>query len=294
MIFGTVCQMMKPYPFYLVNVFANTHFGGNPLAVFYSADDLTDEQMQKIACQFNLSETVFVIKASDDRAVANLRIFTPEYELPLAGHPVLGGAFVLKTILNLPNEFRVNTLAKTVDVKIDSDNVVLKLSGFDSHKSVATADELGKLVNLSPNDIKSQAFWVNTGSCQLLLTIKNQTALNTAKIDKTLFENLCQKECQIPQLCLWCEEDDTVFVRFFYMHNGAVVQDAGTGSACANLGAYFIEHNRYPLTKTIHQGDDMGRPNRLTLSVDKNQQIFVGGKVIQVGKGQFFVPLESE
>lgn len=289
MIFGIVCQMMKTYPFYLVNVFANTHFGGNPLAVFDSADDLTDDQMQTIAHQFNLSETVFIIKPSDNKAVANLRIFTPEYEMPFAGHPTLGSGFILAKLLNFPNEFTLNTLAKPVKIFVNNSHIELQLSGFDIRPSLATIDELSQLINVSPNDIKNRAFWVNSGSCQLLLNVKNQTALNNAKIDKILFENLCQKEQEIEQLCLWCEQGDKIFVRFFFINNGIVVQDSGTGSACANLGAYFISENRYPITKTIHQGDNMGRANRLTLKVDENQQIFVGGNVIEVGKGELFV-----
>lgn len=110
---------MKTYPFYLVNVFAESHFGGNPLAVFAHADGLNDEQMQAIAKQFNLSETVFIFPPSDQHgvsAVADLRIFTPNYELPLAGHPTLGSAFILRQLTDLPNHFVLNTLAKPVEV----------------------------------------------------------------------------------------------------------------------------------------------------------------------------------
>lgn len=75
--------MLTPYAYHLVNVFAETYFGGNPLAVFPQADGLTDQQMQLIARQFNLSETVFVHQTTENSAVRKLRIFTPDYELPL-------------------------------------------------------------------------------------------------------------------------------------------------------------------------------------------------------------------
>ena len=91
-------------------------------------------------------------------------------------------------------------------------------------------------------------------------------------------------------LCLWSQDNDDVFVRFFSIEKDQVVQDSGTGSACANLGAYFISQNQYPTYKRIFQGDDMGRPNRLTLKVDESQTIFVGGNVISVGKGEFYLP----
>lgn len=98
---------MRIYPFKLVNVFAKTLFGGNPLVVFPQSDGLNDSEMQQIAKQFNLSEAVFAF--SSKTAVADLRIFTPERELPLAGHPTLGCAFVLQKLYNLPNEFVLNT-----------------------------------------------------------------------------------------------------------------------------------------------------------------------------------------
>ena len=95
---------MQTYTYHIVNVFADNHFGGNPLAVFPSADGLTDQQMQAIAQQFNLSETVFLFAPTAKhgvQAVADLRIFTPNYEMPLAGHPTLGAAFVIQQLQNL-------------------------------------------------------------------------------------------------------------------------------------------------------------------------------------------------
>ena len=76
----------------------------------------------------------------------------------------------------------------------------------------------------------------------------------------------------------------------FFEQNSVMVEDSGTGSACANLGAYFISQNNYPLTYTICQGDDMGRANRLLLKIDDEQNIYVGGQVIQVGRGEFYLP----
>lgn len=286
---------MTKYPFHLVNVFAETHFGGNPLAVFPNAGGLTDEQMQQIAPQFNLSETVFIFAPTDlhgKKAIANLRIFTPNYELPLAGHPTLGSAFILKQLNTVPNEFVLNTQAKPVKISVQGSHINMQIAGFSHETSLATADELAKAISLMPQDIESQAFWLNSGSPQLLLQVLSKESLFNAKIDKDLLAQICQKNRGREMICLWFadSENDNVFVRFFSLENGVIIQDSGTGSACANLGAYFILQHQYPIAKNIYQGDDMGRPNRLALKVDKDQHIFVGGNVIEVGKGEFYLP----
>lgn len=283
---------MQQYPFHLVNVFAETHFGGNPLAVFPHADGLNHEQMQSIAQQFNLSETVFIFAPTDlhgTKAVANLRIFTPNYEMPLAGHPTLGSAFVLKQLNDLSTNFMLNTVAKPVQITANDSHITLSLTGFDHQISHATAEELAKAVGLTVNGIDSQAYWLNSGSPQLFLQVLSKESLFNAKIDKDLLATICQKNQGREMICLWAMEKDIIFVRFFSLENGTIIQDSGTGSACANLGAYFILQNKYPIAKTIHQGDDMGRPNRLTLNVDNEQNIFVGGNVIEVGKGEFYL-----
>lgn len=290
---------MNIYSYYLVNVFAESHFGGNPLAVFPNADGLTDQQMQQIAQQFNLSETVFIFKPTDlhgenshnQQAVANLRIFTPNYELPLAGHPTLGSSFMLQKLQNLPIEFILNTQAKPVKITVQGSHIKMQIAGFSHETSLATADELAKAIGLTPQDIEPQAFWLNSGSPQLLLQVLSKESLFNAKIDKDLLTEICQKNHGREMICLWfADSDNQVFVRFFSLENGAIIQDSGTGSACANLGAYFILQGQFPLEKAIFQGDDIGRPNRLSLRVDSEQNIFVGGNVIEVGKGEFYLP----
>lgn len=282
---------MKTYPFYLVNVFAESHFGGNPLAVFWQADGLTDDDMQKIAQQFNLSETVFIFKPSDTKTVADLRIFTPTHEMAFAGHPTLGACFVLKQLQALPDNFLVKTLAKSVLVDVKDNHVAFTIKGDEIYPEKHLAD-LANVCRLTIADI-ADGFYVNAGTVQLLVKLNSHQALQQVSINLPVLKTLYQNNpfvCDEPSIYLWYEEGERVFARMFFEQNG-VAEDSGTGSACANLGAYFIHHHRYPITKTIHQGDDMGRPNRLSLAVDGNGQILVGGRVIVVGRGEFDVPL---
>ncbi len=288
---------MKTYPFYLVNVFAESHFGGNPLAVFPKADGLNDEQMQSIAKQFNLSETVFICSPTDKHGVsaaADLRIFTPNYELPLAGHPTLGSAFILKQLTDLPSNFVLNTLAKSVEILTSDSHVEIKIKGYDAQKSSASKDNIAQASGIDVHDIADCGYFINSGNPQLLIELTNRHALQNLQIDMTRLRELNAnnpfKITDEPSVYYWVADGEIIHSRMFFEQNATVMEDSGTGSACANLGAYFILQNQYPTTKTIHQGDDMGRPNRLSLKVDDKQNIYVGGQVIEVGRGEFYVP----
>lgn len=278
---------MRTYAFRLVNVFAETHFGGNPLAVFPQADGLTDEEMQQIAKQFNLSETVFAF--SSETAVADLRIFTPAYELPLAGHPTLGCAYVLQQQQRLPEQFVLNTKAKAVRVFGKNAKMALAIEGYDIKPSEASHSQLAKATGLSEVQIAETAYWLNSGSPQLLLQLNARSALDQVAIHLATLQEICEQEARTV-IYLWCEENETIFSRLFYVANNALFEDSGTGSAAANLGAYFLSQGKFPLNRQIHQGDQMGRPNRLSLKLDENQTIYVGGKVIEVGEGSFQLP----
>lgn len=279
---------MRSYPFTLVNVFAESHFGGNPLAVFPNADGLTDSEMQQIAKQFNLSETVFAF--SSQTAVADLRIFTPEHELPLAGHPTLGCAYVLKKERNLPDVFVLNTQAKAVQLHSQPDQIEMAIQGYEIKPSLASQSQLAECLGLSATSIAQTAYWLNSGSPQLLLELLESHALEQVQIHHGKLQQICQQDGGRTAIYLWCEQGEQIFTRFFYAENGVMLEDSGTGSACANLGAYFLAQGKYPLTRKMYQGDQMGRPNRLLLKLDETQTIFVGGKVIDVGEGRFKLP----
>lgn len=287
---------MQQYPFHLVNVFAESHFGGNPLAVFPHADGLNDEQMQSIAQQFNLSETVFIFAPTDlhgTKAVANLRIFTPNYEMPLAGHPTLGSGFILKSLNDLPSQFVVNTQAKAVEIFTSNNRIQIKIQGYQAKQINADKASLAALSGISTDDFVGYAYFINSGTQQILVELTHRQALANVQIDMAKLRELNIdnpfKTTEEPSIYYWFDDGEIIHSRMFFEQNNRLVEDSGTGSACANLGAYFISQNHYPISKAIHQGDDMGRPNRLTLNVDNEQNIFVGGNVIEVGKGEFYL-----
>lgn len=279
---------MRQYSYALVNVFAESHFGGNPLAVFEQADGLTETEMQLIARQFNLSEVVFIQTPTLPQAVKKLKIFTPDYEMPFAGHPTIGAAFALHSLLNLPDDYLLQTQAGLVEIQHQQDVITLALKNdVKIENAPLTKAECAGILGLKVSDIASQPSWVNTGVEQLLVELSSEQAVKNCKINANLF----MKQTAIKDsLYAWCKAGKTVKSRLFFATQGTIVEDPGTGSAAANLGGWHIAQGLTPLELTISQGDEIGRPNRLSLKVDEQNTIFVGGKVIQVGKGEFYLP----
>lgn len=279
---------MKSYFYSLINVFAQSHFGGNPVAVFYEADGLDDSQMQLIARQFNLSEVVFIQSPTYLQAVKKLKIFTPDYEMPFAGHPTIGAAFVLRSKLNLPDEYLLETNAGLVEIQHKNNEVTFALkNGAKLESTPLSRAECADILGLEISDIAYEPCYVNTGVEQLLIELSSQQAVENCKINANLFiGNIAIKD----SLYIWHRTGDEVKARLFFTAQGAVVEDPGTGSAAANLGGWHIAKGLTPLNVTISQGDEIDRPNRLSLSVDEKHTIFVGGKAILVGKGEFYLP----
>lgn len=279
---------MKRYFYSLVNVFAESHFGGNPLAVFYEADGLTDDEMQLIARQFNLSEVVFIQTPSSLQAVKKLKIFTPDYEMPFAGHPTIGASFVLRSWLNLPSCYMLETNVGLVEIQHRNTLVTFALRNSVKIENAALSRaDCAEMLGLPVSDIISEPCLVNTGVTQLLVEVGSLQAVENCKINADSFN---QNTVTKGGLYVWHREGDFAKVRLFFQSQGVIVEDVGTGSAAANLGGWHIAKNLIPLELTLFQGDDIQRPNRLLLSVDKDKTIFVGGRVIEVGKGEFYLP----
>ncbi|TNG94425.1 PhzF family phenazine biosynthesis protein [Pasteurellaceae bacterium USgator11] len=282
---------MKSHAYQLVNVFAEQHFGGNPLAVFPQADGLNEQQMQRIARQFNLSETVFVQRSDRQSAVRKLKIFTPEYEMPFAGHPTVGAAFVLHRQLGLSDNYQLQTEAGLVSLHHQTDTITFALNNAARLRNSGLSKvDSAQILGLQQHDIAAEPVWVNTGTEQLLLQLTSAQAVANCRINTAPFLQKAVAANGEAQLYVWFEQHNQVKVRLFFSANGEVREDPGTGSAAANLGGWALHSQRTPLNWQITQGDEIGRPNRLSLTVDEQQTIYVGGKVIKVGQGEFWIP----
>lgn len=276
---------MTTLNYVIFNVFAESAWGGNPLAIVPNADELSATTMQLIARQFNLSETVFICASST--ATAHLRIFTPDHELPFAGHPTIGAAAWLHQNLNLPDDFTLQTNAKAVNINHTNGIYHLTISGYQSQKPSFTTEHIATALNLAPHDVKPTALWMNSGTWQLIVPLASRDAVNRAAPNLHQLLDPAVDAAHL-NVYLWCaSEDDSseITSRYFFNHNQAAIEDPGTGSACCNLGAWAHHHHLAPLDWHITQAASIERPNHLYLIVNEAGDISVGGRVTLFSTG---------
>ena len=276
---------MADYPFRIVNVFAETPLAGNPLAVFEDARGLDDVTMQALALQFNLSETTFVLPSS--LATRRVRIFTPAFELPFAGHPTLGTAHVVRAIANAGD--RVTLEMRAGDIPVSADGDVWTLTANPPrHRAPSTPRAvLASMLGLAPDDLAAdgEPLWVDTGSEQLIVPLASFDAVRRAQPSPAAMLASASND-QRALAYVFARDGDRVLARFFFLKYGAVVEDPGTGSACANLAGWLLATGApLPQRLSIDQGEAVGRPCRLGLSVGLDRSICVSGRVIEVGRG---------
>jgi trans-2,3-dihydro-3-hydroxyanthranilate isomerase len=268
------------YAFRIVNVFTvgDDRFSGNPLCVFEDASGLTDTQMQALARQMNLSETTFVLPGP------RVRIFTPGFEMPFAGHPTLGTASVVAT----GDEVTLEMIAGRVRVTRDGDRWTLRAAQAPTTRPVdATRAELAAMVGLEASAIADEPLWVSTGVEQLVIPVATVDQVKAARPSYDLLERHgFSATRQEAMAYVWARGEHEWTVRFFFTLAGSVIEDPATGSACANLGGWHVATGKpLPVVATLRQGDAVGRPSKLGLRVDADGAIFVTGSVIELGRG---------
>jgi PhzF family phenazine biosynthesis protein len=275
---------MGQYDFRLVNVFAESPLAGNPLCVFEDARDLDEATMQALALQFNLSETTFILPSAS--AAAKVRIFTPTFEMSFAGHPTLGTAHVVRDLLSAGDALTLEMKAGVIPVTATDDVWTLQANAPVHRAPTATRAEMAAMLGLAIADFDdAPPLWVDTGSDQLIVPLASFAAVRRAapRADALLAHG---SNGQRAMAYVFAREGDRVLSRFFFPKHGSVVEDPGTGSACANLGGWLLATQaRLPQKLTIDQGEAVGRPCRLGLEVTHDRRILVSGRVIEIARG---------
>jgi PhzF family phenazine biosynthesis protein len=275
------------YAFRIINVFTvgDDRLSGNPLCVFEDARELSTEQMQALARQMNLSETTFVLPS--DHATAHVRIFTPGFEMPFAGHPTLGTAHVVRA-LHGSDRVTLQMKAGIVEVTANGDAWTLRAARAPETRSVdATRSELAQMLGLPADAVSDEPLWVNTGVEQLVIPIRSSEHVRAARpVPELIAKHGFSATRDEAMAYLWTHDGDHLLVRFFFTQHGAVIEDPATGSACANLGGWMLATGRaLPVRQTLHQGAAVGRPSKLGLHVDVDRHIYVTGSAIELGRG---------
>lgn len=303
---------MKEYRFIQVDVFTDTAFGGNPLAVFPEAEGLADEEMQQLAREMNLSETTFVLPTRAKGAEFKVRIFTPASELPFAGHPVVGTHWVLahlgrvallEPVTRVYFELGVGVLPADLHVEAGRvERVVMTQARPTFHTVLQDVTDLTAGLGLLPGAVGQPGLpvqVVSTGVPQMMVPVRSLAevqALDAAQLNVAALSRVCRSvgtECVLVFSLETERPEATVHVRMFAPLLG-VPEDPATGSANGALGAYLVHHGAVPGTSaTVHilseQGSEMCRPSLLQIEVDRAgdeiREVRVGGRVVAVAEG---------
>jgi PhzF family phenazine biosynthesis protein len=275
-----------PLSYRLVNVFTQNggRLTGNPLCVFEDGRALDTAQMQALALQFNLSETTFI--TASEKADARVRIFTPSYEMPFAGHPTLGTAQVVRSLKNAGDKIALELNVGVIPVQANGNQWELRANAATTRKPKASGADLAAALGLNEGDLNGQALWVNSGSEQLIVPLASEAAVRQVKISYEALSRVTQDGPRAQAYVFAATGKDTLLSRFFFSKGESLLEDPATGSATANLGGWYLANGAtLPHAKIISQGEMVGRPSTLRLRIDAERNVFVAGEVIELGRG---------
>ena len=297
------------FQFYTADIFTDKMFCGNPLAVFPEARGLGDARMLQIAREFNLSETVFVFPPESEANTRRLRIFTPAAELPFAGHPTIGAAYVLAAIGQIPLAGETTSIvfeegAGLVPVKIRTENgkpVFAQLTaplapelGPPPPSRLALAEILSiQVADLMGGIMTPQA--VSVGLPILFVPLRDRDAVVRTEVRMDLW-TATLKQYWAPQIMVFAKDPvlpASDFHARVFVPGLSIPEDPATGAAAAALGGYLGAREpaaQGTFSYVVEQGFEMGRESFLHIEVDKSHgsvsAIRVGGHAVLVSNGE--------
>jgi trans-2,3-dihydro-3-hydroxyanthranilate isomerase len=281
-------------PFRLVDVFTPTPLSGNQLCVVPDPVELDDLTMQALAKEIGFSETTFVTEAGGDRYA--MRIFTPDAELPFAGHPTLGTAFVLVSEGRVRSPGTQTTAAGEVPIEVDvaSNTAWMTQLPVEFRDVFEDRELIARAIGLEPGDLEPDlpVRTVTTGLLWTIVPVRDAERLTRAQRDGRALEEVVARSGD-EGLYLFAVTEDGATARMFDAGHG-IGEDPATGSAAGPLGAYLAEHGLagMPGSIVVRQGERVGRPSELRVEVRDEGgrwRVRVGGGVHVVGSGAFGV-----
>jgi trans-2,3-dihydro-3-hydroxyanthranilate isomerase len=292
---------MQGLKLYLLDVFAEEKYAGNQLAVVRNAHALSTVQMQKIANEMHFSETTFIPSDEERDGGYDVRIFTPANELPFAGHPTLGTAYVIrhkiigkplgKVLLNL----KVGQIPVTFEKDNNGEEMLWMKQISPTFGEMFDATSVSQALSLDVKDVDSRfpIQQVSTGIPFIIVPLKTLDAVKRSRVDRERHEKLT-KAAQA-DILVFCPEtyrkENNLNVRVFVDLYG-IPEDPATGSANGCLAGYLSKYRYFGsdvVDVRVEQGCEMGRPSLLHLKAEKGEngiQVHVGGKVVMVAEGE--------
>jgi trans-2,3-dihydro-3-hydroxyanthranilate isomerase len=281
--------------FYIVDVFAEEKYAGNQLAVVRGGAGLPDETLQRIALEMNYSETTFVLAEDETGGGYDVRIFTPGDEIPFAGHPTLGTAYVIQhEILTDPVE-SITLNLKAGEIPVTFGEVLWMRQLPPTFGAIFDSALITRTLNLEMADLddRSPVQEVSTGLPAIVVPLRDLDALRRCKVDWERYTEVAGPGKNLYVFCPDSHDDGPgdLSARMFANDLG-VPEDPATGSAAGCLAAYLLEHcylGTDSVDVRVEQGYEIGRPSLLYLQAarDENQTtVHVGGKVRMVARGE--------
>jgi len=298
-----ITRICMELPFYIVDVFAEEKYSGNQLAVFPDAGDISGPLMQQIAREMHFSETTFVTGSGRGEDSYDVRIFTPEHEIPFAGHPVLGTAFVIREESqgDKIQSICLNLAAGRIPVSFRCDNgqpeVLWMRQNNPEFLGSFTRDALSGVLSVPESaferDLPIEA--VSTGLPFLIVPMRRLSDVQKVRINRAAYDSLIDQSPAKGVLVFsreTCHPENNLHVRMFADYYG-VSEDPATGSAAGCLAAYLLIHGHSgdgPVDARLEQGYEMHRPSLIRCRAgwcrDKID-VDIGGRVMLVAKGVF-------
>jgi trans-2,3-dihydro-3-hydroxyanthranilate isomerase len=289
--------------FYIVDVFAERKYAGNQLAVFRNAKTFSDKEMQQIAKEMHFSETTFILSEGKRNDGYDVRIFTPEHEIPFAGHPTLGTAYVIQQeILQEPVErvilnLKVGQIPVTFKYCEDQIDMMWMKQINPTFGKPIDSQLLSRVLCIDNKEIDDRfpIQEVSTGTPFIMVPLKTLSGVKQAQIDRALYFELI-KDIDAKAILIFCPQtysrEVDLNVRVFADYFG-VPEDPATGSANGCLAGYLVKYHYFgkdQINIRVEQGYEIGRPSLLCLRAENKGEeieVHVGGKVQMVAKGEF-------
>ncbi len=294
---------MKKIPFYIVDVFAETKFSGNQLAVFRSGNAFSSSEMQQIAKEMNFSETTFITSETQRQGGYDVRIFTPGEEVPFAGHPTLGTAHIIRTEIQPPDPEKILLNLTVGQIPVTHNNAAPQETVYwmqqiePTFGETLTPETLAPVLNLQTTDIDERfpIEEVSTGLPHILVPLRSLDALKRAEVFRERYFKLVNDRWA-KAIMIFCPQphkpENDISVRMFADCFG-IIEDPATGSGNGCLASYLARHRYFgkdSIDIRAEQGYEIGRPSLLLLRAedkDGHIRVSVGGKAITIARGEF-------
>ncbi|MEJ6398742.1 PhzF family phenazine biosynthesis protein [Yoonia sp. 208BN28-4] len=280
--------------FVVYDVFTDHAFGGNQLAIIPDATTLPEDQLQKIAREFNFSETVFLYPPQDAANTACVRIFTPTTEVPFAGHPTIGTIIALTDTGHGPAmtlELGIGPLACQVDDGVASFVTTAPLERL----AKPSPDLVARALGLTPDDLDQSAHapvQASLGLPFVIVALRDRDALRRCQpVTDAIREGAQLHPAGLDfALFAYCRDGDTIDARMFAPLDN-IPEDPATGSASATLAALLTEIAQTPLALTIRQGEDMGRPSTIfaKTTLPGPVSVTISGNAVKTMEGRLVI-----